>query len=414
MRKMLTQRPIVRRRFLTLLAGGTAAGLLAACSGPASTPPSAPAKSAPPAPAAAPAASPAAAGQAPAAAAASPAAAPAVAKNFKGTTISGVSWGGIWTDGTQAVFCGALELDTGATCKIGSGASAEMVSKAIAEKANAQSDFIFVDDAFVPELIANQAIQKLDYSKIPYAGGYFGRIQQQVESFQGYYLPIGIQEVGIGYRADTLKQNNLPEPTKWADLWNPAYKGKVMLPSWGTNFGWAFLEAAAAVGCKDPKSLDCGYQEIKKLRDSGQLSVVVPSGNALEKSFADNESWVGVTTNGRIFGLQDRGLDVRYVTPEDYPLAASWGVVATRKGQSWDALMALFDEMTNPKNQALFLQQVPYGPSTQRAREYMDSKSLLRLTTTESAFNRFNIPNWDLMRPKRPDFTERFNREVAK
>jgi len=77
-------------------------------------------------------------------------------------------------------------------------------------------------------------------------------------------------------------------------------------------------------------------------------------------------------------------------------------------------LMALFNEMASPKNQALFLQQVPYGPSTARAREFMDAKSLMRLTTTESAWSNMNMPNWDFMRAKRSELSERFNREIAR
>ncbi len=335
-------------------------------------------------------------------------------RDFRGLNIIGISWGGIWTDGTQHIFCGDLERTTGATCKIGSGASAEMVSKVIAEKNNPQTDFIFVDDALVPELIANGAIQKLDYSKIPNAGGYFSRIQQQAHQFEDYYLPIGIQEIGIGYRADTLREKKLPVPSSWADLWNPAYKGKLMLPSWGINFGWAFLEIAAAVRCHNPKDLECGFQEIKKLRDSGQISVIVPSSQAIEKTFVQNESWVGVTSNGRMFSLQDRGVDVKFVSPKDYKVAASWGVVAVRKTGTWDALMALFNEMASPKNQALFLETVPFGPSTAKAGEFLDAKSRDRLTTTEGGWSDMHMPNWDYMRGKRADFTERFNQQVAR
>jgi putative spermidine/putrescine transport system substrate-binding protein len=345
---------------------------------------------------------------------AAPASAQGGRKPFAGITLVGISWGGVWTDGTQAIFCGSLELDSGGTCRIGSSNSATMISKVIAEKDNPQVDFIFVDDAYVPELMANKALQKIDFAKIPNAGGYFGRVQKQAEEFGGYYLPVGIQEMGIGYRADILKEKNLPVPTKWADLWNPAYKGKVVIPAWTTNFGWAFIEAAAAARCGDAKNLDCGYQEVKKLRDAGQLSLVVDTGTALEKAFATGEAWVGMSNNGRVFAVQDKGVDIKFVNPEDYRLTSSWGVVATRRGPNWDALMALFNRMSDPRNQAVFLEQVPYGPSTARAREFMNAKSLLRLTTSESAWTQMHMVNWDHLRQRRQELVERFNREIAR
>jgi hypothetical protein len=76
--------------------------------------------------------------------------------------------------------------------------------------------------------------------------------------------------------------------------------------------------------------------------------------------------------------------------------------------------MALFNLMADPRNQAVFLEQVPYGPSTARAREFMNSKSLLRLTTTESAWSQMHMVSWDTLRPKRQDFVDRFNREIAR
>jgi hypothetical protein len=38
---------------------------------------------------------------------------------FAGITLVGISWGSVWTDGTQAIFCGALEPT--AAARAGSG-----------------------------------------------------------------------------------------------------------------------------------------------------------------------------------------------------------------------------------------------------------------------------------------------------
>jgi spermidine/putrescine-binding protein len=121
-----------------------------------------------------------------------------------------------------------------------------------------------------------------------------------------------------------------------------------------------------------------------------------------------------MSNNGRVFAVQDKGVDIKFVNPEDYRLTSSWGVVATRRGPGWDALMALFNRMSDPKTQAVFLEQVPYGPSTARAREFMNAKSLLRLTTSESAWTQMHMVNWDHLRQRRQELVERFNREIAR
>ena len=335
-------------------------------------------------------------------------------QNFKGVTLNGVCAGGIWTAGMEKIFGGALEAKTGARVKLGSNSTQGMVAQAIAERDNPQIDFITVDDAVLPELMANKAAVKADFTKIPNAKGFFAPVQAVVNRFQGHLVPFFIQENGIGYRADLLRQKNLPEPKTWADLWNPAYKGKVMLTAFNYTFSWAAMEAIAAVRTGDPKNILGAFEELKKLKESGQVGLVVDTLPALEKAFTEGEAWVGLTSNGRIWGLQDKGVDVQFVNPSDYPLAQSGGVVATRKSANWDALMAYFNETVDPRNQAKFLQLAPYGPTLRQTREYLDAKSLVRFRTTDSQVEAIHVPNWDHMRQFRPALTDRFVQEIAR
>ena len=35
-----------------------------------------------------------------------------------------------------------------------------------------------------------------------------------------------------------------------------------------------------------------------------------------------------MSNNGRVFAVQDKGVDIKFVNPDDYRLTSSWGVVA--------------------------------------------------------------------------------------
>jgi spermidine/putrescine-binding protein len=287
------------------------------------------------------------------------------------------------------------------------------VSKVIAEKNDPQADFILVDDALIPELVENKAIDKLDFSRISNTAGYFGSIQKQIKQYENYYLPVVTQSVGIGYRQDLLKKAGLPVPTRWSDLWNPVYKGRVVLVAWNYNFAWSFIEATAAVRCGDPKNLECAFQEVKKLREMGQLALTVDSLVALEKAFADGEAWLGLCNNNRCFTAQDKGVDVQFFVPQDYPLTTTSGVAAVRR-PNWDALMTLFNMCADARGQAKLLEYVTQGPVHKDARQYLPSKMLTRVPTTEAQWATLITPNWDHMRKFRPTFMERFTREVAR
>ena len=188
----------------------------------------------------------------------------------------------------------------------------------------------------------------------------------------------------------------------------------MLLTAFTYTFSWAAMEAIAAVRTGDPKNIPGAFEELKKLKESGQVGLVIDTLPALEKAFAEGDIWIGITSNGRIWGLQDKGVDVQFVNPTDYPLAQSGGVVATRKGPNWDALMAYFNETVDPQNQAKLLQLAPYGPTLKGTREYLDAKSLARFKTTEAQVAALHVPNWDHMRQFRPALTERFIQEIAR
>lgn len=329
-----------------------------------------------------------------------------------GGRLDGVTWGDFWQTGTQEIYCGELEKSIGTECRLTSGTSTDMVSQAIAQSANPQWDFIYVDDAYVASLVANDAIEEIDFSRIPNTADYFTKISNQAESFDHRYVPVWTQRVGIAYRADLLAEAGLPEPTSWNDLWDPIYEGKVVLPDWTLNFGYPLLEVAAKVRCGDVKDLECGFQEVVKLRTSGQIASVAASGTALEEAFAGGSAMVGVSNDGRIYGLADKGVDVKYIDPSEFPLIATAGIVATRD-TNMIKLVELFNIMTDPHTSAQFLSEVPYGPVSERTARYLGADSNERLVSTEAEFNRFNLVDWNLLSPDRVTYVKKFTRQVA-
>lgn len=87
-------------------------------------------------------------------------------------------------------------------------------------------DVIFPSDYMVERLRKNDMLEKIDFSNIPnfkyvekdYKGLAF-------DSKNEYTVPYFATHFGIVYNEDVIK-----EPiTKWADLWNPKYKGEIIM-----------------------------------------------------------------------------------------------------------------------------------------------------------------------------------------
>lgn len=328
---------------------------------------------------------------------------PTPTPSFQGQKIVGYTWGGGLDDGTLAGPCASLTQKYGATCSLIPGSSVGNLSKTIAEKGDPQADFLMIDDALVPEAKANGVAQKVDFSRVPNAKGFF----KVVNTFGDYMVPWLNQGIGIVYRTDKVKT----APTKWADLWNSEYAGHVMVVAWNYNFAWAFIEAASVVAAGDPKKLDDGFNKIKALKPN--MFSTVDSMATWERVMTDGDAWVAVGTNGRWSMLLDKGVSVGFVAPSDWPMASTAGHIALNS-KKLDLGHVFANEVLDPRNLGRFVEFAGYGPVTVDASQYMSLKARIRSLDNDAEWDGLHIPDWDNLRPRRQEFTDKFNKEIVK
>jgi len=353
------------------------------------------------------AAAPAAAAEAVAAAAPAAPAKP----DYKGEVeLVAYSFGGKYDEGSRVLWCEEIGLK----CKFHAGGSVSNVSKVIAEKNNPQADLLFVDDALVPEMIQNGVIVPIDFDRCCKENfdGYFGFVKDEIAALDNYFIPILLQITGITYRKDILDEKGLTYPTGWDSLWDPQYKGKVQLETWTKNSGWSTVEALAAVRCGDPKALDCAYDEVKKLKDTGQLWGVATGGSQRRRNITDGTSWVAITSSRTAADLKANGVDVGFISPPEYPVSNTTGFVVLRD-KNMGAVLDFFSQASNPELVAKWLDYSREGPVHSRVRDYASTAMIARNPTTEVEAGGYKIPDFDYMRSFRPSFMEKLIQEIA-
>ncbi|MBI2847533.1 MAG: extracellular solute-binding protein [Chloroflexi bacterium] len=329
---------------------------------------------------------------------------PTSTPSFKGSTVVAYTWGGIWDDAMYAGVCATVGQKWGAKCSLIPGSSVGNLSKAIAEKGDPQADFLEIDDAIVPRAIANGVTKKVDFTKIPNAKGFF----KGISTFNDQFVPYGSQLIGLAYRTDKVKT----KPTKWSDLWTvDEYAGHIVVMAWNYNFAWAFIEAAAVVATGDPKKIDEGYAKIKELRP--KIMNTLDSQATWTKLNAEGEAWVSVQSNGRVWGEADKGIPVAFVLPSDWPMYNFWGFISL-SDKNKDLLHLFYNEMLDAEYQAKWIELVPYGPPTTTATKYMRIIDRVRTLDTEDEFAPNKMPDWDYLEKRRQEFTDKFNKEIAK
>jgi putative spermidine/putrescine transport system substrate-binding protein len=144
------------------------------------------------------------------------------AANFKGQTIRVQFWGGGDALAINKYVVDPFVKETGATVVVEHGNTAASIAKARAQKNDPQLDVIFLDDIGVLTLQREGILDKLDMAKMPHA-----------KEIHPTYIVGGGQGIGIFNYIFTINYNDkvLPAaPRSWKEVWDPRYKGKVLLP----------------------------------------------------------------------------------------------------------------------------------------------------------------------------------------
>ena len=340
--------------------------------------------------------------------------------DFKGITLVGYTpAGGKWRNG-QTLFADRFNSETGGKVELIRGEATARTGLIIVAKDDPQADFTIISatDA-LQQLIDADALVPIEWEKVPNADSLFAPLKKLArEDYKGYFSPNSKSEQGIIYRADLLKENNLPVPTKLADLWNPVYKGKVAINATFQSAAWMMMEGIAEIRCGDHKDLECGFEEVKKLKTDGQLCAIAESISQFNQVMSDGTCWVGFATIFRFYNIDAAGYDVKFGLPQDYKAVESpLGIAALRKtsDRQWDALMYFINMLADPKLQAEVAMKYRYSIVNAASRPFLTIDYLLlgKLTTPDQ-WDGVLFYDWQNIAPLREAITQRFNQEVLR
>jgi iron(III) transport system substrate-binding protein len=115
----------------------------------------------------------------------------------------------------------------------------------------------------------------------------------------------------ICFNTTVARQRNLPRPTTWADLLNPAYRGQIAMPNPASS-GTGFLTVAGWIGSQGQ---DNAWTYMTRLHENVQ--VYTHSGSAPCNNAARGEYGIGISLDMRAVTLRNQGAPVEIIVPTD-------------------------------------------------------------------------------------------------
>lgn len=184
-------------------------------------------------------------------------------------------------------------------------------------------DVVCPSDYMIQKMAENGLLAEIDFDNIPNLENIdpqFMEMSREFDPENKYSVPYTWGTVGILYNTKMIEEKGLPVPTKWADLWNPAYKGEILMQD---SVRDAFMVALKSMGYSMNTVDEAELQEAKQMLIDQKPLVQAYVIDQVRDKMIGGEAAVGVIYSGEMLYIQEeveaQNLDysLEYVIPEE-------------------------------------------------------------------------------------------------
>lgn len=189
--------------------------------------------------------------------------------------------------------------------------SAESIGQVVAAKNRQTYDIAIVDKSAQGDADKQGVFSKISEDEAPNIAD----LIDTAKSEDGYGPSVYIDSLALIYNKDTVKK----APSTWEDLWNPEYKGQVVM-SINNAFGLSLIAGLAHDNGDDyTKSIDKEIEQLKQLK-GGQVQSFSPTPDVYT-SVASGAAQVGLGWYARAKTFADENTNVGVVVPKNSGVA---------------------------------------------------------------------------------------------
>jgi spermidine/putrescine-binding protein len=226
-------------------------------------------------------------------------------------------------------------------------------------------DVVIPSDYTIAIMIKQDMLEPLDMSQIPNFANVDPRFANQ------YYDPGNKYSVPYqwGTTALVYDKTRVPkEPKSWADLWDPAYKNRLVMLDDGREVpGMALQVLGFDKNSTDPQQLEQAKQKLIELKPN----ILLFNSDDPETSLITGEAWAGLVFNGNASLAYAENPNIVYICPTEG--CGLWfdNLAIPSAAPHPDAAMAFMNFMLEPAESVLISKEFPYSNPNKAALEYM-------------------------------------------
>lgn len=286
------------------------------------------------------------------------------------------------------------------------GVSTATIAKLAAQKDNPEIDVACLDDGPRQQAQDLGLLQQTDPSKLPNLADAY-EIARMPDNYGVGWALFGI---GIVYNPEALEQAGIPPLKSWNDLANPALKGHVIPSSITVTYGVASLIMLAQANGGDVHNIDPGFEKMKEIAAN---SIVFDTTADITQHFQQGEGWAGVWTDGQTGGyVQTTGFPMVFVYPEEGTPALLTTASVAKGAPNAEKAEEFLNFIVGKEAQTIIGSKIGFGPVNSKVE--LTPEEAARVTYGSEAAGKLVQLDWSTINAVRPEWTDRWNREIER
>ncbi len=318
----------------------------------------------------------------------------------QGKNVSATTYPGAWESAHRQILLPAFAKASGGSTNLVASLAVDTVSKIVASKANPPFDVIILDEGPYLAALQHDIFEKIPADKMPYLKD----IPSKFIDPRGLGVFCSGQIIGIAYNTDKIKT----PPKNWTDLLKPEFKGRVGLAGMGSTLMSAWMAEMARLNGGSEENMEPAFQFVKKLLPN--VSAVASNPGSLATLFQQGQIDISVHYNNNVGDLQAKGVPIALVKPDTGWIHIKSSMHIVKNSKNVDLAAAYINAAISPEVQTQ-MADAPYivAPTSSKAKF---SAALAKYAADTKALEAMNGVDWAKLNPRRPEYIDRFNREV--
>ncbi|GAB4364872.1 MAG: ABC transporter substrate-binding protein [Elainellaceae cyanobacterium] len=324
--------------------------------------------------------------------------------SLQGGSLIAATYPGNWEDAHRKILIPAFQKATGAEINLVTLLALDQVARLTAAPTSPPFDVAILDPGPLAAAPKEEILQKFP---VEYSKSYNDILPEHQNAAGGWGPNIGLQAVGIAYNPKVITT----PPRSWTDLWKSEYRGRVGIANMNSTLGTGWMVEIAKMNGGSEANIDAAFDAVQELLPN--LAGVASSPGALSTLIQQGEVDIAPHNLSSIAVLQDKGVDVDWVIPEEgsYAFSATMHVVKNPQASA-ELATAYIDAALSTEVQAA-MAQAPYyiGPTNKNVP--LTGVFAEKVAATFDEYNKLIYQNWDEINKHRSAWIERFNKEIT-